>query len=115
MNALRDAACYFGLQRQDILRIALIFLGPEMLVRGRLNELRGDANLAAGAEDGAFHDAIHSEFASDLRNRFVHSAITKNGSSGDYVQGTDLGEIRDELVGHTIREELFVRIIGKIF
>ncbi len=97
------------------MRVALIFLSPEMLVRGRPNELRGDANLASGAKDRAFHNTVHPEFAGDFGDRPVHAAIPQDGCSGDDVKGTDFGEIGDEFVGHAIGEKLFLGVVGKIF
>ncbi len=53
-----DLARDFALQRQNILKIALIAFRPQVLVAGRVNELGGDADPLTGAQNRAFNHSV---------------------------------------------------------
>ena len=64
-----------------------------MLVRNGVDQLCGDAHLVAGAQDGAFHDSVHVQFMSDLREGLARVFIRHHRSARDHAQRADLAEI----------------------
>ena len=59
---MRDLA----LNHQQVFRIAVILMRPEVGLVARLDELRGDANLSRITPDAAFEHILHARFAGNL-------------------------------------------------
>jgi len=66
-DLIGDSSGDLILERQRVAQFALVALRPQVLIGGGFDQLRGDTDAVAGAEDGAFDDCVDVEFASDLR------------------------------------------------
>src|ERR1700760_3145924 len=71
------------LQPQDVLKIALVAIRPEMLIGASIYQLRSDADPVTGAHDGAFDDGIHSKLLCDVGQRAFGVSIAFHRSVGD--------------------------------
>src|ERR1700682_2945516 len=74
-DLLSNVADDVALQAKDIAQIAIVALGPEMLVGGAVNQLRADSHAVAGPFHGAFHNGIYVEFLRDHRYSFVGALV----------------------------------------
>src|ERR1700733_3638629 len=92
-DLLRDGSRHLILQRQSILQLALIALGPKVLVRSSINQLCGDAHLVARAKHRSFHDAVHVQLTSNLRQRLACMFICHHRGARDHPQRADLAQI----------------------
>ena len=66
-----DVARHVAFHPKDVAEIAIIALGPQMLVGGSLDELRPDSHPVANPFDRTFDNGIHVKFAADLRHSLV--------------------------------------------
>src|SRR5436309_7877104 len=85
-----------------------------MPVGRAIDELRGNPKAIARALYGAFYDAIHIQFASDLGKRFIRPAVTHDGRSRDNLKGADLREIGDQRIRDALSEILLFRIVREV-
>ena len=69
LDAVHDGPGDVVLQVEDIREVAVVGLGPEVLVRARIDELRRDADSISGPHDGTFHHGIGVQQARDLGKR----------------------------------------------
>src|SRR6266853_4822231 len=68
-NLLSNVARNFTLQIKHVANIALILFCPKVLITWRVNQLRGDADLVAGAQNRAFDYSIDLQLLRNLRQR----------------------------------------------
>lgn len=102
------------LEGEDIGGRAFKGLSPEVAVSARVDELGGDADAVAGADDGALDDGVDAELAGDIGERAAGTLVGHDGGSGDDAKIGDTGELSDQLVGHTVGEVLLARIAGEV-
>jgi hypothetical protein len=60
-QALRDGPSDLVLHREDVVQIAVVALGPELVAVGRARQLGRDAQPLAGLADRALHDVLDVE------------------------------------------------------
>ena len=109
-NLFSNVARNFTLQIKYVANIALILFRPKVLIAGRVDQLRGDADLVAGAQYRAFDYSIDLQFLRNLRQRLGSRFVFRHRGIGSDPQCRNLGKIRDQLVCHSIREVLIGRI-----
>ncbi len=95
---------------EDVLHLAVIFLGPDMLARGRVDELAGDANARSGSSDAALQDIPDPQIMGDLSDVHGLALVDEGGVPGDYEQPAQTCESRDDVLGDAIREKILLRI-----
>jgi hypothetical protein len=61
-----DAACDLVLYREQIARVAIEALGPQMRIGLGVDQLGSDADLLARLPDAPFQDVPHPKLAADL-------------------------------------------------
>src|SRR3954454_14363582 len=81
-----DPLRYLVLGRKYIRDIAVVTLGPQMVARRRLDQLRGDPDPAAGAADTALDHIVHVEVAADLLNLGRLALVDEGGVARDDEQ-----------------------------
>ena len=69
-NLSRDRLGNVALQRQQVLRIALVLFRPELTLAARVDQLHGDANAITGRADAAFDHVAHAEVSADFVGSF---------------------------------------------
>ena len=114
LNFVGDGASDVALQRQDIAQVALVLLGPQVRIRRRVNQLRGDSNAAVRSQHRALDDGIDVERLRDLGQRLSSALVAHHRGARDHAQRANLGEGRDERVGHAVREEFLVGPWGEV-
>ena len=61
-----DVDRYLVLQGEDIAKIALVAVGPEVHPGRRIDQLAGDADLVRGLAHAALQHVAHAKLAADL-------------------------------------------------
>ena len=82
---------------------------------GRVAQARVDADAIARAQDRPLDDRVHLEVFRDLRQRLPGILVAHDRRARDDAQRRDLGQPRDELVGHSVREILLRRVRREVF
>src|SRR5262249_41400345 len=80
-----DSLSDFTLRFQDIAYIALVVFGPQMLVGGRMDQLRADEQAVAGTLHRPFDHSVPLQFTGDLRKRFLRALVTHGRSPRDHA------------------------------
>ncbi len=86
----------------------LYLLGPERRVGAGIHQLGGDAQRVAGPPNGAGQQVLHAQLTPDLPCRLRGALHLHRRVARDEAQGLDAGQVRDELVGQPVTEELVV-------
>ena len=106
-----DRRGQFRLQRQHIARAALEALGPEMLVRTRVDQLRRDPHFVAGSRHRSFHDRVHVELPGDVRRRRPILALELHRRSArDDAKLADGRQVGGQFIGHPFSEVVLAGI-----
>ena len=113
-HRLRDGACHFALQGQDVSHLALVVPGPEVLVGVSRDELRRHAHAVAGADHRAFHDGVDVELLRDLAQRLVRLLVLRDGGPRDHAQRAHLREIGRHRVRHPVDEVLLLGVAAEV-
>ena len=113
-DLLRYGIRHLTLQHQDIAQIAVVGLGPEVLVGGRPNELGGNAHSRTRTDDRPFNDCVHVQFARNCRQGLLCPLVLHDRSTRDDAQRADFSEVGNQLVGHAVGEEFLRRVAGQI-
>jgi hypothetical protein len=103
-HLLRDGCCDLTLQLQDIAAIAIVGLGPNVLVGGRPKQLGGHAYSLAGANHRSLNDGVDIQFAGDCRQALPGPLVLHDGCPRDNAQRADLSQVGNQLVGHAVGE-----------
>ena len=85
-----------------------------MSIGGSVDELGGDANAIAIANDGAFENEIDVELAGDDGQRLLRAFVDHGGGARDDAEGPDLSDIGDELLGEAVGEIILAGVFGEI-
>ncbi len=99
-----NRARYLTLQREHVTQIAFVASRPQMLIGPCVDKLRRHAHAVARACHCAFDDGVDIQLASDLGQRLLHALEPHDGCPGNDAHASQLGEVRNQLVGHSVRE-----------
>ena len=81
-----DLLHHFILRREDVRKVAIEPLGPEMPAAAGIDELRRDAHAIAGLADAALEHKAHAQVAPDLLHIDRPALVGEGGVAGDYEQ-----------------------------
>src|SRR5437764_14379078 len=82
----RDRIGDLVLNREDVGERAIIPLGPDVPAAFCLDQLRGDADLAAGRAQTAFEHIAHAELDANLPDIGGSALVGEGGVAGDDEQ-----------------------------
>ena len=81
-----------------------------MTISSGIDELGRHAHALAIASNRSFHDCLHAELACNLRERKAACFELIHRLMRNHVDAARLGQAGDELIGHSVGEELLLRI-----
>src|SRR5215813_6764763 len=100
----RHRAGNFILHLEDVIDVALVRLGPQMLAGIRSDQLRRDPQSVAGPSNTAFEDVRYVEFCRDGGDIVRLSSKGKRRGAGNDVQLWRLRQEVEELLGEAVGE-----------
>ena len=98
------------LHREDVVELPVPGVRPQVRVRARLDQLRGDAHLVAGPAHRAFEDVRNIEPLGDLRDLHVLALVRERRGARDHAQLRDLRQQVQQLLGDPVGEILLVLV-----
>src|SRR6516162_2979460 len=102
------------LYRENIGKLAVIALGPNMLSGLRLDQLYSDADAIDGLAQAAFENITHAQIAADLLHVDDTVLVGERRIAGDDEQGRIARQCGDHVLGNPVREELLIRVATHI-
>jgi hypothetical protein len=97
------------LQGEQITRIAIEPLRPQMRIGLDIDQLGVDADLVARPADAAFQYIVDAQFAFDLLRVGPLVLIGEGGITRDHQHACDPRQISRQILGDAVREILLLR------
>src|SRR5919106_2851114 len=102
------------LNGEDVLQLAVVLLGPDMLAGFGVDQLAGDADAAARRSDAALQDIANSEVPGDLPDIDGFALVNEARIPGDDEEPTQARQRRDDVLGHAVSEVILLGIATQI-
>ena len=110
LERARDPPGDLALYLEDVVDVPVVGLRPEMRVGGSVDELARDADARPLAPNAPLEYVAHAELLGDLTQAPVASLVAAARRHRDDTQASDLGELRDDVLGHPVGEVLVRRV-----
>ncbi len=98
------------LNREDVLEIAVVALGPDMVAAFGLDELGGDAHPVPGLAHAALDDVIDTQLAPDLADIDRLALEGERRVAGDHEQRAEAREFSNNVLGDAVGEVLLLGV-----
>ncbi len=85
-----------------------------MRVRGRVDELRGDADLSARLRDRCQHHPLDEQFLGDIPEDLAPALVEHRGDAGDHADAGMLRQLGDQRFGHRVGEGVLVHPVREV-
>src|SRR5262249_36293001 len=92
-----------------------ISVRPEVLIGSRVNQLNRQAHPVGRLYHRALDQGVNAQFVCHLGSSLVPTRGNRGRGMRDHVKRTDLGQVRDELIGYAVGKELLIWIGRKIY
>ena len=102
------------LDGEDVLQLAVVFLGPDVLAGLGVDQLAGDADAPARRPDAALQHVAHAEFAGDLPHVHGFALVDEGRVAGDDEQPAQARERRDDVLGDAVGEVILLGIAAHV-
>ena len=109
-----DGGCELVLDRENIGKLAVIAIGPDVPVGARIDELDGDAHPVAGLAHAAFDDILDAEPWATSWTFTALPLYTKVELREMTRRSWKRGQCGDDVLGQTVGEELLFGIPAHI-
>jgi hypothetical protein len=109
-DGLRDLV----LQREDVVQVPVVALGPDVIVARCEDQLCGDPYAAARLAHAPFQHVTHVELARDLRDFDVPALVDEGAVARNDDERRDLGQVRDDVLGDAVAEIFLFRIAAHV-
>ena len=102
------------LEFEDVRQVAIITVGPDVVVRRGVDELGGDAHAVAALADAALQDVAHAKLASDAFDVDGLALVIERRIPRDDEEPAKLRQTRDDVLGNTVGEVFLLRVAAHI-
>src|SRR6266513_3153656 len=109
-----NGPCYLALKIQNVTKISLVRLGPQMFVVGCLDQLNVNLDSVSRALYGAFDHGSNIQFLGDLGERLLSALVLHYRCSRGHPQSANLREFSDQGFGHAVGKIFFFGIVGEV-
>jgi hypothetical protein len=109
-DRLRD----FVLQRENVVEVAVVALGPDVAASRAIDKLSSDPDTAARFAHAAFEQVAHLELPRDLRRIDVLALEREGGVARGDPERRDLGKVGDDVLADAVGEVLLLRIAAHV-
>ena len=111
-----DARRDVGLDVDDVHRLAIVAVAPELGLGGGLDQLHGDAQLIAKPPDAAFEHVVDAQFRADLADVLPGPLVEHRRRSRDDAELRRLqgAEFRNHLLGEAVAQVFLLGVTAEI-
>jgi hypothetical protein len=110
----RDSTRDFVLQREQIARIAVQPVGPQMCVGLGIDQLGADTHPVARSLDAPFQDIAHSQLATDLLGVGLPATIGESSIPRDNGNHREPRQVGRQVFGDAVGEVLLFAVVAQI-
>src|SRR2546421_1612908 len=114
MKVVRDFLRDLTLDCKQPIQIAVVFLGPDVRVGARVDQLRVQVKNRAGSADAAFQDMRYSQIISNL-TEISFAAIFHHAGPADDFQVADLRQLGQDVILHIISKRAIFLLLAEVF
>src|SRR3984957_2715631 len=104
----------FVLDGEDILKLAIVALGPEMCLGLAVDELNSDPDPIPCLADASFGDVVHPELTRDLLGLDGLALVDEHGIAGDHEQLAEARQFGDDILSEPVDETLLLWVTAHI-
>ena len=109
-----DRRRHLVLDREDVLEVAVVALGPEVAVGLGVDQLHGDADALARLAHAALDDVLHAELARDLLHVDRLALVLERRVARDHEQLAEARQLGDDVLGDAVGEEFLLGIAAHV-
>ena len=102
------------LDRENVLEVAVVALGPDMVAARAVDQLRVDAHPPAGLADAAFEHVADAELAGDVADIDRLALEREGGVARDHRQGRDFRQIGRDVLADPVAEIFLLGIAAHV-
>ena len=102
------------LDGEDVLEVAVVALGPEVVVGLGVDQLHGDAHPLPDLAHAAFDDVLHAELGGELLHLDRPALELERGVARDHEQLAEPRQLGDDVLGDAVGEELLLRVAAHV-
>lgn len=115
-QGLRDRVRELRLQLEQRVRVqlAVVGLGPQVLVGFRIDQLRIDAHAFVDLLHAAFEHVRNAQFAGDLAQIFLRIAALHHRGTRNHLERPDLDQLGQQIVVHAVHEGICFGVVREI-
>jgi hypothetical protein len=114
-EGLGDVPCYFILDFEDILHLAVIALCPKGEIGVSVHELRIDAKTVPRPPQASPKHICGIELPANLCGRYRFVSKRQHDGSGKYAQAPYLRQFRDHILSHSVAEIFILLSSTQVF
>ena len=104
LHSARDGLCHLALEGQYVAQLAVVLIGPDVLVGCAPNQLGVHTNPVALPYHRTFDEGVHPKHFGDLWQRELRALQAHNRGTGNDAQITDPGQPPAQLFGHLVSQ-----------
>ncbi len=109
-----DLARDVVLDREHVVELTIVPLGPELITAGDVDQLRGDAELLPRSAHAALEDGRHVERRADVAHADVLAFEGERRRARRNLQVFHLGDRVDQFFGNAVAEVLHLRVAARV-
>src|SRR5262249_10495767 len=102
------------LQGKDVVKRAVVALGPEMRTGVRLNELTGDTHAIAGLAHATFEHIADAQLATDQFHISRSVLVNETRIARDYEKPLDARKPSDDVLYHAVTKIILIQITAHV-
>ncbi len=114
LQGLDDCLRNLVLQREDVVQVAVVAFGPEVVVARRLDQLRRDAHATAGAAHAALEHVVDLQLPRHLRQVDVLALERERSVARDDGERGDLAQVRDDVLADAVAEIFLLQVAAHV-
>jgi hypothetical protein len=103
-----------SLDREDIGQLAIVGLGPQVLIGANVDELDNDAHAITSFAHAPVEDGIGTECRADLLQTLLPILEAHHRRAGNHLERSNLRQMRDDVVGDPVGEIVVLGIRAEI-
>src|SRR5690349_3754221 len=111
---VREPACDLVLQREEVPRVAIEALRPQMRIALSIDQLSVYADPVTGPPDATFHYIAHTQLTANLPRVNPLSLVGESGVARNHQHAWEPRKISREVLGDPVCEILLLAVVAEV-